>query len=166
MPWFGRSKAGVPRKEQRFRLLRDVVGAVLVVALVMGTAYVASGGAWPPVIVVESGSMMHPYAETHYGRIGTIDVGELCSTQPDIAVNDWVILQDDKQTQPADNIAPVVRNSYLNQVDKAAFQKLLDDVSAKIDTPTLAELYKEVSVDKKDLKDVASAWLKEQGLVK
>jgi len=96
----------------------------------------------------------------------TIDVAELCSTGPEILVNGWVRLEDDKQTQPADNIAPIVRNSYLNSVDKAAFQKLLDDVSAKIDTPTLAELYKEVSVDKKDLKDVASAWLKEQGITK
>lgn len=98
-------------------------------------------------------------------KAGTIDVAELCSTGPEIIVNDWVRLEDDKKTQPADNLAPIVRNSYLNQVDKAAFQKLLDDVSAKIDTPTLAELYKEVSVDKKDLKDVASAWLKAQGIV-
>ena len=41
---------------------------------------------------------------------GTIDVGELCSTQPDIAKNGWVVLTDDKHTQPADNIAPLVRN--------------------------------------------------------
>ena len=64
----------------------------------------------------------------------TIDVAELCSTQPDIIVNGWVLLEDDKKTQPADNIAPLVRNDYLAKVDKAAFSKLLDDVSAKIDT--------------------------------
>ena len=98
---------------------------------------------------------------------GTIDVAELCSTGPEIIVNGWVRLEDDKQTQPADAIAPIVRNDLLAKVgDKAAFQKLLDDVSAKIDTPTLADLYKQVSVDKKDTKDVASAWLKAQGLVK
>jgi osmoprotectant transport system substrate-binding protein len=95
----------------------------------------------------------------------TIDVAELCSTSPEILVNGWVRLEDDKQTQPAENIAPIVRNSYLDKVDKAAFQKLLDDVSAKIDTPTLGELYKEVTIDKKDPKDVASAWLKAQGIV-
>jgi osmoprotectant transport system substrate-binding protein len=96
---------------------------------------------------------------------GTIDVAELCSTGPEIIVNGWVRLEDDKRTQPADALAPVVRNDYLSKVDKAAFQKLLDDVSAKIDTATLAELYKQVSVDKKDTKDVASAWLKAQGLI-
>ncbi len=96
----------------------------------------------------------------------TIDLGELCSTQPDIIVNNFVLLQDDKQTQPADNISPLVRNDFLAKTDKAAFSKLLNDLSAKIDTPTLADLYKQVSVDKKDIKDVVSTFLKAQGLVK
>jgi osmoprotectant transport system substrate-binding protein len=96
----------------------------------------------------------------------TIDLGELCSTQPDIIVNGFVLLLDDKQTQPADNIAPLVRNDFLAKTDKAAFSKLLNDLSAKIDTATLSELYKQVSVDKKDIKDVVSTWLKAQGLVK
>lgn len=96
----------------------------------------------------------------------TIDLGELCSTQPDIIVNGFVLLADDKQTQPADNIAPLVRNDFLAKTDKAAFEKLLNDLSAKIDTATLADLYKQVSVDKKDIKDVVSTWLKAQGLVK
>jgi osmoprotectant transport system substrate-binding protein len=96
----------------------------------------------------------------------TIDVAELCSTGPEILVNGWVRLEDDKQTQPADAIAPIVRNDYLAKVDKGAFQKILDAVSAKIDTPTLADLYKQVAVDKKDIKDVAAAWLKANGFVK
>jgi osmoprotectant transport system substrate-binding protein len=100
-------------------------------------------------------------------KAGTIDVAELCSTSPEILVNGWVLLDDDKKTQPAENIAPIVRNDLLAKVgDKAAFQKLLDDVTAKIDTATLADLYKQVAVDKKDTKDVASAWLKAQGLIK
>jgi osmoprotectant transport system substrate-binding protein len=96
-------------------------------------------------------------------KAGTIDVAELCSTQPDVVVNSWVVLTDDKHTQPADNVAPIVRNDYLAKVDKTAFEAILNDVSAKIDTPTLAELSKEVVVDKKDPKDVASAWLKANG---
>jgi glycine betaine/choline ABC-type transport system substrate-binding protein len=43
----------------------------------------------------------------------TIDVAELCSTSPAILVNGWVVLVDDKKTQPADNISPIVRNDYL-----------------------------------------------------
>jgi osmoprotectant transport system substrate-binding protein len=95
----------------------------------------------------------------------TVDVAELCSTGPEIITNGWVRLEDDKTTQPADAIAPIVRNDYLAKTDKTAFSKLLDDVSAKIDTPTLAELYKEVSVDKKDIKDVAGTWLQANGFL-
>lgn len=96
----------------------------------------------------------------------TIDVAELCSTQPDILVNGWVLLADDKATQPADNISPLVRNDFLAKTDKTAFSKILNDLSAKITTPILADLYKQVAVDKKDIKDVASTWLKAQGIVK
>jgi osmoprotectant transport system substrate-binding protein len=99
-------------------------------------------------------------------KASTIDVAELCSTGPEIIVNGWVRLEDDQHTQPADNISPLVRNDYLAKVDKAAFSKILNDVSAKIDTPTLADLYKQVAVDKKDLKDVAATWLKANGFVK
>jgi len=98
-------------------------------------------------------------------KAGTIDLGELCSTQPDIIVNGFVLLEDDKQTQPADNIAPLVRNDFLAKTDEAAFSKLLNDLSAKIDTATLADLYKQVSVDKKDISEVVTTFLKAQGLV-
>jgi osmoprotectant transport system substrate-binding protein len=97
---------------------------------------------------------------------GTIDVAELCSTQPDIIVNGWVVLEDDMHTQPADNVAPIVRNDYLAKLsDQAAFKKILDDVSAQIDTATLADLYKQVAVDHKDLADVARTWLQSKGFV-
>jgi osmoprotectant transport system substrate-binding protein len=96
----------------------------------------------------------------------TIDVAELCSTQPDIAVNGFVVLTDDKQTQPADNIAPLVRNDFLAKTDKAAFSKILNDISAKMDTPTLTDLGKQITVDKKDIAAVAKAWLQTAGLVK
>ena len=96
----------------------------------------------------------------------TIDVAELCSTQPDIAVNGFVVLADDKHTQPADNIAPLVRNDLLAKADKAAFSKILNDVSAKMDTATLMDLNKQITVDKKDIAAVAKAWLKSVGLSK
>ena len=105
-----------------------------------------------------------PMAQALLGK--TIDVGELCSTQPDIAVNGWVVLTDDKQTQPADNIAPLVRNDYLAKVDKASFEALLNAVSAKMDTATLTDLGKQISVDKKDIAAVAKSWLQANGFVK
>ena len=106
-----------------------------------------------------------PMAQALLGK--TIDVGELCSTQPDIAVNGWVVLQDDKQTQPADNLAPLVRNDLLTKLgsNADAFKKVLNDVSAAMDTATLTDLGKQVSIDKKDLAAVAKAWLQSKGLV-
>jgi osmoprotectant transport system substrate-binding protein len=108
-----------------------------------------------------------PMAQALLGK--TIDVGELCSTQPDIAVNGWVVLQDDKQTQPADNIAPLVRNDLLAKLsatDKTAFEKLLNDISAALDTATLTDLGKQVNVDKKDIAVVAKAWLQSKNFAK
>ncbi len=96
---------------------------------------------------------------------GTIDVGELCSTQPDIAQNGWVVLTDDKQTQPADNIAPLVRNDYLDKVDKTAFEKILNDVSAKMTTADLTKLNAEFVFDKKDIATIAKEWLTTNGFL-
>ena len=109
------------------------------------------------------GACSGPMAEALLSK--TVDVAELCSTSPEIITNGWVVLEDDKQTQPADNIAPIVRNDLLAAIDKTKFEKTLNDVSAKIDTKTLAQLYYDVAVGHKDLKDVASAWLKSVGLI-
>jgi osmoprotectant transport system substrate-binding protein len=97
----------------------------------------------------------------------TIDVGELCSTQPDIKINGWVVLDDDKGTQPADNLVPLVRNDLVTKLggDADAFKKILNDVSAALDSATLEDMGKQVSVDKKDLAAVAKAWLQSKGFV-
>ena len=96
----------------------------------------------------------------------TIDLAELCSTQPAIAQFGFVQLVDDKQTQPAENIAPIVRNDFLAKVpDVAAFQALLNAASAKMDTATLTQLGG-VGVNNKDIAAVAKDWLQSKGLVK
>ena len=106
-----------------------------------------------------------PMAQALKGK--TIDVAELCSTQPDIAVNGWIVLQDDKATQPADNIAPLVRNDLLAKLaDKNGFINILNQVSAAMDTATLTDLGKQISVDNKDVAAVATAWLQSKNLVK
>ena len=95
----------------------------------------------------------------------TVDVAELCSTGPEITTNGWVVLEDDKHTQPADNLAPIVRNDLLKAIDATKFKAALNEVSAKIDTTTLAKLYYDVAVGHMDLKAVAAAWLKSVGIV-
>ncbi len=93
-----------------------------------------------------------------------IDVAELCSTQPAIAQFGFVSLEDDLDTQPAENIAPLVRDDYLAQVDATAFAALLDGISAKVTTEVLTELGVKVAVDQESIEDVARAWLLEQGV--
>lgn len=99
----------------------------------------------------------------------TIDVGELCSTQPDIVVDGFVVLKDDRQTQPADNIAPLVRDGYLDELsasDRQLFETTLNDVSAKMTTSMLTQLGKQVSVDHQDVASVAKQWLTQEGFLK
>lgn len=99
---------------------------------------------------------------------GAVDVAELCSTQPAIAQFGFVVLEDDMNTQPAENLAPIVRDDFLEKLsesDRTAFGKLLNDVSAKLTTEVLTELGVEVAVENKDVADVAKAWLTEQGLL-
>jgi osmoprotectant transport system substrate-binding protein len=96
----------------------------------------------------------------------TIDLAELCSTSPSIVINDWVVLEDDLHTQPPENVSPVVRNDLLTSLsDRAGFEKALADISAAVDTATLADLYKQVSIDHKDPKQVATDWLRSKGFI-
>ena len=98
-----------------------------------------------------------PIAQALQGK--AVDVAQLCTTQPDIVRFGFVLLEDDKKSQPADNIAPLVRDDFLAKTDRAAFRKILDDVSSKMTTEQLTKLGVQVNVDQKDVKDVAKGWL-------
>jgi len=64
-----------PRKHQSLVLfLRDAAVAVVFVALVL-IAMFAYTGLWPPMVVIESNSMMH--GDENLSHIGTIDTGDL-----------------------------------------------------------------------------------------
>ncbi len=66
--------------------MRDVLVAFGIVGAVLAAMF-AYSGAWPPILVVESGSMMHcdarqpacdrPPEGVPYGRLGTIDPGDI-----------------------------------------------------------------------------------------
>ena len=94
-----------------------------------------------------------------------IDVGLLFTSDPSIVAKSFVLLDDDKHLQLADNIAPVVRSALL-QKDDGTLKRLLNSISAKLSQAELNDMNKQVAVDKKDSKDVAAAWLKKQGLIK
>ena len=59
-----------------------------------------------------------------------------------------------------------MRNDYLAKVgDQAAFEKILNDVSAKLTTDALLDMNKQFTFDKKDIAVIAKAWLQQNGFV-
>lgn len=90
-----------------------------------------------------------------------IDVAWLCSTQPIIAQNGWVVVEDDLDIQPAENLAPIVRNDFLAQVEGGAdtISAILDPISAEVSTEVLTALGVRVAIDQEDIEDVARDFL-------
>lgn len=91
---------------------------------------------------------------------GQIQAANLFTTDPNVAANGFVALEDPKSLFAAQNVVPLLAKSAATpQVTDA-----LDAVSAKLDTPTLAALVKEVVADKKDSVDVANEFLTKNSL--
>ena len=118
---------------------------------------------YPPKQRTPLGACDVPMATALQGK--AIDVAEFCSTQPAIAQFKFVVLTDDKALQPAENLAPLVRNDYLAKVDATAFKKLLNDASAKITTEALTTMGVDVAVNHKEVAEVAKAFLTANGLL-
>jgi osmoprotectant transport system substrate-binding protein len=92
-----------------------------------------------------------------------VDVAELCTTQPDIARFNFVLLQDDNDSQVAGNMIPVLRTD-LADAGGATLADTLNAVSAKLTTDALTQMGVKVSVDKQDAAAVAAQFLTDNGL--
>ena len=82
------------------------------------------------------------------------------TTDPNIAANGWVILQDPNNLFAAQNVLPLINSQKASANVKAT----LNAISAKLDTATLGALEKSVVRDKKDPDQVAKEWLTTAGL--
>ena len=87
---------------------------------------------------------------------GTIQVGLVFSSDGAVAANDLVVLTDDKGLTPADNIIALARTGALDDTAKG----LVTAVDEALTTEKLAELNKQVGVDKADPATVAETFLK------
>jgi len=92
---------------------------------------------------------------------GDIDVGRVFTTQGVIAAEGWVVLEETKPLQPAQNVVPVGRSDAMTDQVKGA----LNALSPKITTEELTKLNAQVDVEKKDPEQVARDWLTQQGLI-
>ncbi len=90
---------------------------------------------------------------------GQVKAANIFSTDPSISANGFVVLDDPQSLFGSDNVVPLVRTEKADSV-KAA----LNAVSAKLDTTSLADMVKQVVVDKKDASEVAKTWLASAGL--
>ncbi|MDQ4024521.1 MAG: ABC transporter substrate-binding protein [Actinomycetota bacterium] len=92
---------------------------------------------------------------------GAVDVALLFSTDGSVERGNFVVLEDDKGLQAADNITPLVTEEVLN--DEVA--ELLNSVSAALTTEIMTELNSRVNNDQEDPEDVAAEFLEQEGLL-
>jgi osmoprotectant transport system substrate-binding protein len=85
---------------------------------------------------------------------GQVDAANIFSTDPSIAANGFVALEDTKRLFGSQNIVPLVRADRADEVREA-----LNAVSAKLTTEAVAGMLKQTDIDKMDPKAVAEEFL-------
>src|SRR3989454_3744320 len=91
-------------------------------------------------------------------KSGAIQVGELFSTS--IYDPNFVVLEDDKHLEAADNLVPLVRADK----DTPDIDTILHAVMAKLTTDNVLPMNKQYDVDKKDAASIAQAFIQQNGL--
>ncbi|MEU0569868.1 ABC transporter substrate-binding protein [Nonomuraea sp. NPDC005983] len=91
---------------------------------------------------------------------GTIQVGNVFTTDPKMTANNLVALQDPKNIFPAQNVTPLVNKAGANDTIRTT----LNAVSAKLSTQSLLDMMQKISVNKDEPATVAKEWLTSNGL--
>lgn len=92
---------------------------------------------------------------------GEIDVALLFTSDPTIPAEDFVVLEDDKGLQRADNLVPVVSQEFIDAAPAA--EDVVNEVTSKISQEELIALNEQVLAgDSPDV--VAGGWLEGMGL--
>ncbi|MDF5756400.1 ABC transporter substrate-binding protein [Spongiactinospora sp. TRM90649] len=92
---------------------------------------------------------------------GTIQAGNVFTTDPKIIINQMVSLQDPKNVFSAQNVTPLVNKAAQSDT----ITSTLNAVSAKLTTENLTAMMEKISVNKDEEAVVAGEWLKANGLV-
>jgi glycine betaine/choline ABC-type transport system substrate-binding protein len=91
---------------------------------------------------------------------GQVDAVDLFTTDPSIAANDFVILEDPKSNFAAQNVVPLINKEKATD----GVKQVINGIQAKLSTETLGGLLGQVVNDKADPKDVAKSFLSDNGL--
>jgi osmoprotectant transport system substrate-binding protein len=95
---------------------------------------------------------------------GVVDVMVTGTTGGYLAGGDLVLLADDRQLQPADNIVPVIHAGAVERYG-ARLVGALDAVSARLTTSDLIYLNQRITVSDQNVLAEARAWLERQGIL-
>lgn len=90
---------------------------------------------------------------------GQIQVGNVFSTDPAIAANGLVMLDDDRSLFPAENVVPVVAQAKADDTVTST----LDAISAVLTTDDLMAMNQRIA-DGDDMRQVATDWLETAGI--
>jgi len=90
-------------------------------------------------------------------------LGLTATTDGGLEAEGLVLLEDDKQIQPAQNLVPAINSDWL--ADNQDVEDVLNELMSTLTTEDLAELNKRVSVDREKAADVAQDYLTEKGLL-
>ncbi len=93
---------------------------------------------------------------------GDVDVALIFSSDGAIAARDFVVLEDDKKLQNADNVVPVIST----KVATDEVRDVLNRVSAALTTADLTEMNKRADIDKEDPSVLAVEWLRRHGFTR
>ena len=94
---------------------------------------------------------------------GESELGETSTTDGTLESQGLVVLEDDKQIQPAQNLVPAVSSTFL--ADHPDVADTLNALMAALTTEKLTELNGKVAVDRAKPEDVAHDFLTEAGLL-
>ena len=92
-----------------------------------------------------------------------IDVAQVCTTQPEIAGFNLVLLEDDEGLAPAQNIVPVVTQETADAGGET-LESTLNGVSELLTTEELTNLGAAVIINGESYEDAAAQWLEDNGL--
>ena len=94
---------------------------------------------------------------------GESQLGETSTTDGTLESQGLVLLPDDKQIQPAQNLVPMVSSEFLQAHPDVADP--LNNLMSKLTTDALIQLNAQVAVDRAKPEDVAQQWLSDNGLI-
>ena len=94
---------------------------------------------------------------------GESQLGETSTTDGTLESQGLVLLPDDKQIQPAQNLVPMVSSEFLQAHPDVADP--LNKLMSKLTTDALIQLNAQVAVDRAKPEDVAQQWLSDNGLI-